>query len=99
MQYALLSTLLVSLADCRIILSSEASIGEEVARYDLEVDADYPTELVEQAVNKAELLEGAAGVGGEEEGEEVGGGGAEVGGVQREAVQGRHQDLSAEDRS
>ena len=56
MQYALLSTLLVSLADCRTILSSEASIGEEVARYDLEVDADYPTELVEQAVIKAQSV-------------------------------------------
>merc|ERR1712037_331651 len=56
MQYALLSTLLVSLADCRNILSSEASISKEVARYDLEVDADYPTELVEQAVIKAQSV-------------------------------------------
>ena len=58
MQYALLSTLLVSLAHCHNILNSEASInqGASYAQYDLEVDADYPTELVEQAVRKAQSI-------------------------------------------
>jgi len=54
MQYALLSTLLLSLANCRNILNSETS--EEIARFDLEVDADYPTELVKQAVTKAQSV-------------------------------------------
>jgi len=58
MQYALLSTLLISLAHCHNILNSEASIsqGAAYAQYDLEVDADYPTELVEQAVRKAQSI-------------------------------------------
>ena len=58
MQYALLSTLLVSLAHCHNILNSESSIsqGATYAQYDLEVDADYPTELVEQAVSKAQSI-------------------------------------------
>merc|ERR1712110_214584 len=57
MQYALLSILLFPLAaNCRNILSSEASVSEEVARYALEVDADYPTQLVEQAVTKAQSV-------------------------------------------
>ena len=58
MQYALLSTLLVPLAHCHNILNSESSIGQGAtyAQYDLEVDADYPTELVEQAVSKAQSI-------------------------------------------
>ena len=54
MQYALLSTLLLSFAQCRNILNSETS--EEVVQFDLEVDADYPTQLVEQAVTKAQSV-------------------------------------------
>merc|ERR1712212_10277 len=55
MQYALLYTALFCLVNCRNILTSETS-QQGVAQYDLEVDADYPTELVEEAVIKAQSI-------------------------------------------